>query len=231
MIDRMFQVEGQLITFLQTNQFTSQFIHDKLSGRITLYLIIIGLVAFINELYISIDMIFLQKQTYDELNVGSITEGIKLHHLLINDSSYHSKEYIDQVQGIIIEEFEPWDKFCSKPVHVSQIFVQCNVIKDGQKLLDRDLKYHIEFAPEEFDDEKRVEFGGSLYLLRVKLYHLFKDSDMYRDLMDENKSFTISENVHIYNNQNELLSTRYDDIQLCFLKIETNETIKCEFII
>lgn len=231
-LNRWLEIEDKLLNILHKYEITNQFMHDKLSSRITLYLIIIGLIAFLNELYISIDMIFIQKQTYNELNEGSITEGLKLHKVLINDPTYHSKEYMDQVNGIIIEEFEDWDKFCSKPVHVSQLFVECNIIKDGKMLLSKPIKYHIEFLPEEFDDEKRTEFGCSLHVLRVKLYHLFKDSDWYNELVDsDDKKFTISENVKVYNTQNELLPVEYDDIQLCFLKMETNNTIKCEFVL
>ncbi|KAK5779257.1 Erg29p PWA37_004123 [Arxiozyma heterogenica] len=231
-LNRWLEIEDKLLNILHKYEITNQFMHDKLSSRITLYLIIIGLIAFLNELYISIDMIFIQKQTYNELNEGSITEGLKLRKVLINDPTYHSKEYMDQVNGIIIEEFEDWDKFCSKPVHVSQLFVECNIIKDGKTLLFKPIKYHIEFLPEEFDDEKRTEFGCSLHVLRVKLYHLFKDSDWYNELVDsDDKKFTISENVKVYNTQNELLPVEYDDIQLCFLKMETNNTIKCEFVL
>lgn len=231
-LNKWLEIEDKLLNILHSYEITNQFMHDKLSSRITLYLIIIGLIAFLNELYISIDMIFIQKQTYNELNEGSITESLKLHKVLINDPTYHSKEYMDQVNGIIIEEFEDWDKFCSKPVHVSQLFVECNIIKDGKTLLSKPIKYHIEFLPEEFDTEKRVEFGCSLHVLRVKLYHLFKDSDWYGELVSSNdKKFTISENVKIYNTQNELLPVEYDDIQLCFLKMETNNTIRCEFIV
>lgn len=231
-LNKWLEIEDKLLNILHRYEITNQFMHDKLSSRITLYLIIIGLIAFLNELYISIDMIFIQKQTYNELNEGSITESLKLHKVLINDPTYHSKEYKDQVNGIIIEEFEDWDKFCSKPVHVSQLFVECNIIKDGKTLLSKPIKYHIEFLPEEFDNEKRIEFGCSLHVLRVKLYHLFKDSDWYSELVDSNdKKFTISENVKIYNTQNELLPVEYDDIQLCFLKMETNNTIRCEFIL
>lgn len=231
MLERLVNIESQLLSYLQANQYTGQFIHDKISGRITLYLILIGIIAFLNELYISIDMIFIQKQTYNELNVGSITEGLRLQKILVDDPTYHSKEYLNQVDGIIIEEFEPWDKFCVKPVHVSELFVECDVLRDGKSLLTKLIKYHIEFSPEEFENEKRVEFGAPLSLLRVKLYHLFKDSDFYNDFVTENGQFSISENVEIYNTQNELLPMKYDTIQLCFLKIETNNTIKCNFIL
>lgn len=231
-LNKWLEIEDKLLNILHSHEITNQFMHDKISSRITLYLILIGIVAFLNELYISIDMIFIQKQTYNELNEGSITEGIKLHKILVNDPTYHSREYLDQVNGIIIEEFENWDKFCSKPVHVSQLFVECNIIKDGKKMLSKPIKYHIEFLPEEFDNEKRVEFGCSLHVLRVKLYHLFKDSDWYGELVgSNNEKFTISENVKIYNTQNELLPVEYDDIQLCFLKMETNDTIKGEFVL
>lgn len=233
MLEYWLRIEDQLIHLLQQNNITASFIHDKVSGRITLYLILIGLIALINELYISIDMIFIQKQTYNELNVGSITESLKLHKVLINDPTYHSKEYLDQVNGIIIEEFESWDKFCSKPVHVSQLFVECNILVNDEPQLSIPIKYHIEFSPEEFSEEKRVEFGGSLNLLRLKLYHLFKDSDFYHEMVSnkDKNSFTINGNVKIYNKQNELLPIKYNDIQLCFLKIETDDIIKCEFIL
>ncbi|CAL9735390.1 ergosterol biosynthesis protein 29 [Monosporozyma servazzii] len=233
MLERLVRFESQLLSYLQGNQYTNQFIHDKISGRITLYLILVGIIAFLNELYISIDMIFIQKQTYNELNVGSITEGLKLQNILVNDPTYHSTEYMNEIDGIIIEEFEAWDKFCVKPVHVSQIFVDCDVIRDGQSLLSERIQYHIEFLPEDFCEEKRVEFGGSLYLLRMKLYHLFKDSDLYNEFVvnDGLNEFSISENVEIYNNRNELLPSKYDKIQLCFLKIETNNTIRCNFIL
>lgn len=228
MLEKYWLIEERLIAKLATFDYTSDFIHDKISGRITLYLLLIGFIALINELYITIDMSLIQKETYNELNTGKIDESLKLHRMLISDE-YHGKEYLDAKSGIVIEEFESRDKFFAKPVHVSQLFVDAMVTVDGKPVLEEPLHYHIEFSPEEYELEKRPEFGCNLKVLRVKLYHLFKDSQMYHEFASD--KFTISKSVEIYNKQGELLPTTVDDVQLCFLKIETEDVITCNFIL
>ncbi|CAB4254468.1 similar to Saccharomyces cerevisiae YMR134W Protein of unknown function that may be involved in iron metabolism [Maudiozyma barnettii] len=230
-ITQYFEIENHLINVLKTAPYIHQFIHgDPISGRITLYLIILGGFALIQEIWVSIEMTLLQKETYDELNVGRIDEGIKLHRMILSDE-YHSKEYKDEQSGIIIEEFEDMDKFFAKPVHVSDIFVHGYIIVNGQQILDTPLKYHVEFSPEDFESEKRQDFGCSLHVLRLKLYHLFKDSTFYKEYNKNSNPFTISGNVKIYNKFGEKLEVNLDEVQLCFLKIETGDTIKCDFII
>ncbi|CCD26461.1 Erg29p NDAI_0H02870 [Naumovozyma dairenensis CBS 421] len=238
--DKYLKLESEAITWLSRQPYVHQFIHDdRISGRITLYLIIIGFVAFCQELYITIEMSLLQKETYDALNNGKIDESLRLHRMLINEE-FHSHEYLDEKNGIVIEEFEDRDKFFSKPVHVSSLYINCYVVerKNGDSILDKPFKFHIEFSPEDFENEKRVEFGCSLKLLREKLYYLFKDSEIYHELMKDRKEngkrekeFTISNGVEIYNRNDEILPHSVDDIQLCFLKLETNDTIRCNFIL
>lgn len=180
-------------------------------------------------------MSLLQKNTSEELERGRIDEGLKLHRMLVSDE-YHGKEYKDEKSGIIIEEFEDRDKFFAKPVFVSELDVNCNVIVGGKEILSTPLKFHVEFSPEDYENEKRPEFGTSLHVLRLRLYHYFKDCEIYRDLIrdkgiDETRKFTISNGVKIYNHKDELLPLNIDDIQLCFLKIDTGNTIKCEFVL
>lgn len=231
LVSRYLVIEEIIIQKLSESAYLSQFIHDKNSGRITLFLLVIGTIAFFQELYITIEMSILQKETYDELSRGKIDESLKLHKLLVSDE-YHGKEYEDVKSGIIIEEFEDRDKFFSKPVHVSNVYIDCNVKIDGDLALDKPLRFHVEITPEDFENEKRYEFGSTLRNLRVKLYHLFKDSAIYDELNPENKrKFTISQHVEIFNRHHELLDTSVDDVQLCFLKIETKDTIYCNFLL
>lgn len=225
-------LENEIINLLKSTPYIHQFIHDPISGRITLYLLILGTFALIQELCISFEMICLQKETYDELNLGRIDEGIKLHRMLVSDE-YHGKEWYDEKQGIVIEEFEDRDKFFSKPVFVSSLVIDGYIIVDGVEKLEKPLKYRVEISPEEFEDEKRQDFGCNLHVLRTKLYHLFKDSELYNELMQgrDESSFTISKSVRVYNRLGEVLPTTVDDVQLCFLKLETGDRINCEFII
>lgn len=229
--EKYFAKEGEIIAWLSSKPYVHQFIHDPLSGRITLFLLVVGTIALINELYITIDMTFIQKATYEELEKGHIDESLKLHRMLVRDD-YHSSEYLDKKSGLIIEEFEDRDKFFAKPVHVAHVYVESNVIKDGKVLLAKPFKYHLEFSPEEYENEKRPEFGCRLRVLRTKLYHLFKDSELYRGLVENGSTgkFTVSNNVKIYNKFGDVLPPKLDDLQLCFLKMQTGDTIKAEFI-
>lgn len=230
LVERYFALESRAIDQLSRLPYVKQFIHDKISGRITLFLLVVGTMAFINELYITIEMTFLQKETYEELNKGYIDESLKLHRMIVQDN-YHSREYLDEKSGIVIEEFEDRDKFFAKPVHVAHLYALCNVVRNGEPILEKPLRFHIEFSPEDYEDEKRPEFGCRLRLLRTKLYHFFKDTQLFQDLVDKPESFTVSEGVKIYNKMQEPLPCIIDDVQLCFLKIETGDTIKCDMII
>lgn len=228
--ERYFEIETKLIDRLAHTPYIHQFVHDPISGRITLFLIVVGTIAFFNELYITIEMTFLQKETYEELNKGYIDESLKLHKMIVQDD-YHSREYIDEKSGIVIEDFENRDKFFAKPVHVAHLYVECNIVQNKQRLLSKPLKFHIEFSPEEFENERRPEFGCQLRILRRKLYHLFKDSTLYDDLVMDDNTFTVSNNVIIHNTLDEVLPSTIDDVQLCFLKMETGDKIKCEYVI
>lgn len=228
--ERYFEIETKVIDRLAHTPYIHQFVHDPISGRITLFLIVVGTIAFFNELYITIEMTFLQKETYEELNKGYIDESLKLHKMIVQDD-YHSREYIDEKSGIVIEDFENRDKFFAKPVHVAHLYVECNILQNEQRLLSKPLNFHIEFSPEEYENERRPEFGCQLRILRRKLYHLFKDSTLYDDLVMDDNTFTVSNNVIVHNTLDEILPGTIDDVQLCFLKMETGDKIKCEYVI
>lgn len=228
--EKYFELEANIIDRLARTPYVHQFVHDKISGRITLFLMVVGTMALINELYITIEMTFLQKDTYEELNKGYIDESLKLHKMIVDDK-YHSREYTDEKSGIVIEEFEDRDKFFAKPVHVAHLYVMCNVLQDKKKLLAKPLQFHIEFSPEDYEDEKRPEFGCRLRVLRTKLYHFFKDTELFDELVKDPKNFTVSRGVNIYNTLKEPLPCEIDEVQLCFLKIETGDTIECNFVI
>lgn len=220
MFNGYWEFEKILITKLKNTPYVRKFIYEDniISCRITLYLLIIGMMAIINEVYINIEMIMIQKQTYEELDKGYIDENYKLIKILKSDD-YHSKEFYDERQGIIFEEFEDKDKFFAKPVHVSEINVKCHIIN-----YNKIIKFHLEFTPEEFEEEKRIEFGCNLYNLKLRLLHLIEDSD----IIDDSKKKINMNNIKVYNHNNEELDKRYDSIQLCFLKIETGDTIRCD---
>ncbi|CCK70476.1 Erg29p KNAG_0E02150 [Huiozyma naganishii CBS 8797] len=224
--------ESGLINKLSKVHYINQFIHDdKISGRITLYLLVVGTFALLQEIYISIEMYWLSRGTYNEINLNQIdnAESFKLYQILMSDD-YHSKEYKDLKSGIMVEEFESRENFYKKPVFVSQISVNTHIVDgDGRPLIADPIKYHLEFLPSDYDNERRVEFGCSLNVLRTKLYHLVKDSPMYHELKMED--FRISNHVHIYNKFGELLTPDMDRLQLCFLKMETGDTIKCDIIV
>lgn len=230
LIERYFELESRIIERLGRTPYIHQFVHDSVSGRITLFLMVVGTMALINELYITIEMTFLQKETYEELNKGYIDESLKLHRMIVQDD-YHSREYLDEKSGIVIEEFEARDKFFAKPVHVAHLYVRGNVLLKSKPVLEKPLRFHIEFSPEDYEDEKRPEFGCRLRVLRTKLYHFFKDSNLYHELVTDDNSFTVSKSVKIYNTLKEPLPCNIDDIQLCFLKMETGDTIECDFVI
>ncbi|CDO91787.1 unnamed protein product [Kluyveromyces dobzhanskii CBS 2104] len=175
----------------------------------------------------------LQMDTWEQLNNTKLDEEFIRNHRFIQDDSYHATEWLDEKSGLIIEEFEARDKFFAKPVHVAHIYVKCQVVdEDTEKhLLENPITFHIEFSPEEFENEKRTEFGCSLRLLRSKLYHFFRDGHFYDQFIQDDKSFTITKNVRIYNTMDEKLSSNLDDIQLCFLKMETGDTIYCEYVV
>ncbi|BAO40084.1 protein ERG29 [Kluyveromyces marxianus] len=226
-------VEGVMIYWLRKIEFFKQYTNDPLSARITLFLVVMGGFALINELYITIQMSALQMDTWEQLNNTKLDEDFIRNHKFIHDDSYHATEWLDEKSGLIIEEFESREKFFAKPVHVAHIYVKCQVIDSETEtpLLKNPITFHIEFSPEEFESEKRPEFGCTLRLLRSKLYHFFKDGDFFDNSKYADKPFTITKNVKIYNTMKELLPTNMDDIQLCFLKMETGSTITCEFIL
>ncbi|CCH59693.1 hypothetical protein TBLA_0B08770 [Henningerozyma blattae CBS 6284] len=239
MMEKYLELEEKLILKLSDTWYIRNFIYseNKLSGRITLYLLILGIIAFINELYINIEMIFISKSTYEELDKGFIDHSSKLHKLL-NSEEYHSREYYDDKQGIIIEEFEERSKFFAKPIGISHLSVECQLKdKNGVELLNKPIKYYIEFLQQEYEEDLekmglKLEFGCTLNFLRQQLYHLFKDSDIYEEFFsgDGAKNFSISKSLEIRNRGDEVLDNHLDGVQLCFLKIHDGDTIKCDFL-
>ncbi|QEU62403.1 Erg29 [Kluyveromyces lactis] len=227
------QLESIMIAWIRKVNFLKQYTDDPLSARITLFLVVMGGFALVNELYITIQMSALQMDTWEQLNSTKLDEDFIRNHRFIHDDSYHATEWFDEKSGLIIEEFESREKFFAKPVHVAHIYVRCQVIDEDTKklLLDNPITFHIEFSPEEFENEKRPEFGCTLRLLKSKLYHFFKDGHFYDQFKQPKKTFTITKNVKIYNTMSEELPKNLDDIQLCFLKMETGDTIDCEFLV
>lgn len=231
--DSYFKLENQLVDLIRNIKFLDAYTSDITSARITLFLLIMGGFALVNEIYISIQMSSMQMDAWEELNNSKLDEDFIRNHKFLRDDSYHAREWMDEKSGIIVEEFESREKFFEKPVHVAHIHVKCQIFSHETKtnLLRKPITFHIEFSPEEFENERRPEFGCTLKVLRTKLYHLFKDGALYNDfILSKDKKFKISENVRIYNNMNECLGTNLDDIQLCFLKMETGDTIACEFL-
>ncbi|AMD21757.1 HFL099Cp [Eremothecium sinecaudum] len=231
LIDKYWHYEGQLLDWTRKIPFLQQYTNNPISSRITLFLLLMGSLAFVNELYITIEMAFVQKETYQELRQRKLDEALRDHKLIVDDT-FHGKEFLDEKSGIVIEEFESMANFFAKPVHVAHLFVRCTVKSSSinESDLPGEMTFHVEFSPEEYEMQRRTEFGTSLEVLRRKLYHLFKDTDSYRRLeKDHNVSFSISKNVKIFNTFDEELNTDLDDIQLCFLKLETGDTICCEF--
>lgn len=225
--------EQILLEWISSIDQLKNYTKEPVSARITLFLMIMGTFAFFNELYITIEMSFLQKETYQELNNNKLDQSLKGHRMIWDDS-YHGREWFDEKSGIVIEEFESKEKFFSKPVHVAHIYVKCNVQNEGKtNYLVKPMKFHVEFSPEDFEYEKRPEFGCNLSVLRTKLYYFFKETLIYQEITSKRPDlkFTISQNVQIYNKMDELLTTEFDSIQLCFLKMETGDIIECNFVI
>lgn len=238
-LEKYLQWEQLQIDKISNWSLTKNLVHDKLSGRITLYLIVLGILATVQELYISIEMIFFTNQTYNILNVGHWDDSLKLQKMLLDNDSFHPTEFYDLKRQIIVETMEPHNMFHMKPVHVSQLYVNCFIeSNENQTDFENEIlfKFNIEFSPDEFEETKRPEFGCTLKNLRIKLYHLIKDSQWFIDLIEEGtlteQNFTISNNVKIFNKYDELLnSKKFDEIQLCFLKIETGDTIRCDIVL
>lgn len=238
-VSHLSNLEDVATNYLRRFPCMAEYTYDPISARITLFLLVVGTMAFINELYITIEMTFLQKETYAELNKAPLNVEDLRNHRMVMDDEFHGREWWDEKSGIVIEEFESRERFFAKPVHVAHVYVECNIIdgETGSDLLSRPFQFHIEFSPEEYENEKRPEFGCKLIVLRRKLYHFFKETELYQELVahnskkDESVRFTVSSGVKIYNAAKELLPTAIDDIQLCFLKIETGDSIRCDFVV
>lgn len=112
--------------------------------------------------------------------------------------------------------------FIDKPVHCAHVYIDGHVIKkfnlNDKILLKTPLKYHIEFAPEDFENNKDPELGSTLGFTRTKLYFLFKDSSFFESLnQQEQKNYKISD-VLIYLKDKEL---KEDSKALCLHGVET----------
>lgn len=116
---------------------------------------------------------------------------------------------------------EASDDYAKKPVHCAHLYIEANVVLDppANLLLKSPLKYHIEFSPEDFEDCHDPELGSTLGFTRKKLYHLFKDSSIYKEMRHDIDTFRVSD-VKIFYNSGELKPAD-DATQLCLLGIET----------
>ncbi|OBA26790.1 hypothetical protein HANVADRAFT_52826 [Hanseniaspora valbyensis NRRL Y-1626] len=230
-----FLLEETIVNFLGHHiPFLNNYMYDKISTRITLLLLFLGILAIINELFITIDMFFLSRSTYKELKKVTNLEDL-LNHELLNDPKYFAKEVENGN-----EEFETMEHFFKKPVHVSHVSVYCALIngKDRfQPIIDRPLKFTFEFTPEDFENTKySQDYGCDLYHLKLKIYHFFKDSEIYKELEAKNEfdldNFTVSKSIYLYNPMDELMdSEKLNKLPLCFLKIETGDRLKCELVL
>lgn len=230
-----FVLEEKVVQFLaQHVPFLKNYMYDKISTRITLFLLFLGILAVINELFITIDMFFLSRSTYQELKKETNLENL-LNHELLNDPKYFARQ-IENGN----EEFETMENFFKKPVHVSHVSVYCALINGNDRytpIIDKAIKYTFEFTPEDFENSKySKDYGCDLYHLKLKIYHFFKDSKIYQELKEKNEfdldSFTLSKSIFLYNPMDELMdSEKLNQLPLCFLKIETGDRLKCELVL
>lgn len=235
--EKYLEWEEYIIEQLNRIPHMDKYTYHKTSSRITLGLLVLGFIAIINELYITIDMWVISKNTYDELRTSKL-ENLINHEMLLNERKYFGTEYKNK-KGQIVENFEDMKEFYAKPVHVAHLYVACAVLdksKGYQPVIDRPLRFHFEFSPEEFEGGRyRPEYGCSLKFLKTKIYHFFKDSELFEELIKKGykfDNFKISQNVHVFNPFDESLrSSKLDDLPLCFLKIETGDRLKCEITI
>lgn len=86
------------------------------------------------------------------------------------------------------------------------------------------VKYHFEFSPEDFEKNKKPEYGSTIDHLRLKTFNLFNSSDLYKPFKNE---FLSKGNVFIYNKYGEKIGRDEDFDYLVKCGIETGDTIDC----
>lgn len=96
----------------------------------------------------------------------------------------------------------------------------------GLKLfgLQKFVKYHFEFSPEDFENNPHPEFGSTVEHLRRKILDTIHESSIYDNFKKDNKEFS-KESVFLLNNRTEEVGPAHDKEYLSKIHIETGNVI------
>lgn len=88
--------------------------------------------------------------------------------------------------------------------------------------LDKFVRYHLEFSPEDFESSPDPEYGSTVDNLRQRVLNLFNESHIYKEYHDPKLS---KENVLIFNNKDDEATDDSNYLSKC--NIETGNVCDC----
>ncbi|KAK6455091.1 uncharacterized protein RJT20DRAFT_54710 [Scheffersomyces xylosifermentans] len=207
------RADNYLTATLQSNSFTANLIHTPTSKFITEFLVITFVLLVSYEVIYSSGIYlglweYHAKDIFTEVPIHCAHVYVRLN-IVPKENVGKTKEYYALKKKSKYNVLY-WNKL--------------NQLGDELFSLDRFVKYHFEFSPEDFEMNKEPEFGSTIEHLREKIIKLFNDSDIYKQYHDKNLDKT---NVLIYNNQNDEVTPKDDGQYLSKCHVETGNVIDC----
>lgn len=96
----------------------------------------------------------------------------------------------------------------------------------GQQVfgLQKFVKYHFEFSPEDFENNPHPEFGSTIDHLRGKILDIIHGSSFYNDFKEDGKNFS-KDDVFLLNNKTVEVGHDLDNEYLSKIHIETGNVV------
>lgn len=217
-VNYLIQVDLYLTEVLSSHSYTANLIVTPASKLIT-ELIIITFVFVLSYESIYWSGIYLNLWEY---HAKDIFKEIPVHcaHVYVR-LNLVSKDNMDKLQNYYNDK---------KKSKLSTLYWrELNKLGDEIFLLDKFVKYHFEFSPEDFEMNDEPEYGSTIHHLRTKILRLFNESEIYAKYNGD--KFVDPSSVLVFNTKNDELTAKFDKKYLVHCNIETGNIVDCIIVV
>lgn len=209
-------IEMRLTEILESYSFTSNLISTPTSKFITETLIILFVIVL----------------TYETIYWSGIYLNLWEYHAkdIFTEVPIHCAHVYFRLNVISAKDLVQLERYYSVKKHSKFNILKWNELNQlGSSLfkLNKFIRYHFEFSPEDFEMNENPEFGSTIIHLRRKVLKLFENSKIYKEFHDKEYN---EKDVLIFNKYDEEVDHKHDSSYLSKCNIETGNIIDCLII-
>lgn len=196
---------------------------------------------------------FLSSTTYGSMMINSFEGRVITEILFLSFVALLSYEIVYST-GIRYQwwEYHAKDIFKEVPVHCAHVYIDVNLALQSDRAkvatyytrtarstqnaeksvlkLSQPVRYHLEFGPDDFEDNNNPDLGSTVSHLRGKVLSMVRDSDMHASLIPEPNALA-ADSVLIFTRKNIEIKAQQDEQYLVKCGIETGHLIHCVVLV